>query len=77
VAYRKFTDADGMQWEVRDRSHSEWELEPVGLNRGQPRTVPAPGYEKDPFEMSEAELQALLGKSSGGPARNKKSPFAD
>ena len=62
---------------MKDRSHSEWSLEPVGLNRGQARTVPAPGYEKDPFEMSEEELQALLGQSSGPPARKKKSPFGD
>jgi len=77
MAYRKFTDAEGLQWEVRDRSHSEWELEPVGMNRHAPRRVPAPGYEKDPFEMSEQELQALLGQSSGASDRKKKNPFKD
>ena len=77
MAYRKFTDLEGRQWEVRDRSHSEWELEPVGQNREPPRRVAAPGYEKDPFEMSEEELQALLGKSDTGPGRRKKSPFID
>jgi len=77
MACRKFTDADGFQWEVRDRLHADGELETGGMNRQAPRTVPAPGYEKDPFEMSESELQALLGKSSGGPERKKKNPFKD
>ena len=77
MAYRKFTDAQGLQWEVQDRNHHEWTLEPVGMNRGVARTVPAPGYEKDPFEMSEQELQALLGKSNAPSDRKKKNPFLD
>lgn len=78
MAYRRFTDPQGQEWEVRDLSRSTWELQPVAGNPAKPRTVQPPGYESDPFEMSEEELQRLLG-SGGEPGRSRplKSPFKD
>ena len=77
MGYRRFTDHDGHQWEVRDRSNAEWVLEPVGGNPQHPRRVRAPSYQSDPFELSEAELQALLGATGPGRSRQAKSPFED
>jgi hypothetical protein len=77
MAFRKFTDRDGREWEVRIRSRTEWDLEPVGDNRERARTTPAPGYEKDPFELSKEELQRLLDSSAPPPTRSTKSPFKD
>ncbi|HKI95567.1 MAG TPA: hypothetical protein VJ992_09780 [Gemmatimonadales bacterium] len=78
MGYRKFTDRDGHQWEVHDRTRSEWELVPVGGNPNRELRVEAPGYEADPFELSEEELQRLLGDTGGGgTTRKKKSPFLD
>ncbi len=77
MGYRRFTDRGGQVWEVRDRSGNTWQFEPVSGNPGRSMTVPAPGYEKDPFELSDAELQRLLDEVVGAPSRPKKSPFAD
>ncbi len=77
MAGRKFIDRDGREWEVRIRSRAEWELEPVGNNPERARTAPAPGYEKDPFELSREELQRLLDSSTAPPSRSTKSPFKD
>ncbi len=77
MGYRRFSDRDGHQWEVRDRSKSEWELQPVGGNPHRPRTVRPPSYEADPFELSTEELQRLLDQSGEGPTRRVKSPFRD
>ena len=54
-----------------------WELSPTGENPGRPRTVPAPGYEKDPWELSQEELQRLLDDSAAAPERKRKNPFGD
>jgi hypothetical protein len=78
MGYRKFTDRDGNSWEVRDQSHSEWTFEPLPGNLLGRTAVPAPGYDNDPFELSNEELQELLDKA--GPRRSgpqKKSPFLD
>jgi hypothetical protein len=77
MAFRKFIDRDGQEWEVRIRSKTEWDLEPVGGNPQRARTAPAPGYEKDPFELSREELQHLLDSSAAPPSRSTKSPFKD
>jgi hypothetical protein len=77
MAYRKFVDRDGHEWEVRIRSKAEWDLEPVGSNPNRGRSARAPGYETDPFEMSREELQKLLDASSPPPTRSVKSPFKD
>lgn len=77
MAYRKFTDRDGNAWEVRDVSRNEWDFEPVGGNREPRRTVPAPGYEKDAFELSVEELQRLFDSGRPTRSRDKPSPFLD
>jgi len=77
MAYRRFTDREGVTWEVRDRSTSEWELHPVSDATRAPVRVAAPGYERDPFEVSIEELQRLLdGAPRDGPS-SRKSPFRD
>ncbi len=78
MGYRKFTDRDGRSWEIRDRSRSEWRVEPLPGNPGGRTAVSPPGYDNDPFELSNEELQGLL-DATGGPTqrRPKKSPFLD
>lgn len=80
MANRKFIDRSGQHWEVRDRSHNEWVLEPIQDNPATPRSVRPPTYETDPFELTDQELQRLLEQSEAttrpqGPP--KKSPFLD
>ena len=78
MGYRRFTDTEGNEWEVRDFSKTAWELHPVPGNPGRITRVDPPGYESDPFEMSEEELQRLLGRAGGsGRSRPSKSPFKD
>ena len=77
MAYRKFIDRDGNEWEVRDRSRSEWEFAPISDNPEAPRTAPAPGYEKDAFELSKEELQRLLDSAQPARPRQRRSPFGD
>lgn len=77
MAHRRFHDRSGQEWEVRARTRDEWELDPVGDNPGRPRTARAPGYERDPYELSVEELQRLLDGSSAPPPRAKPSPFTD
>ena len=77
MSFRRFTDREKRDWEIRPFSGSVWELSPVGENTGRPRMVPAPGYEKDPWEMSQEELQRLIDTSTEPPVRGKKNPFGD
>lgn len=77
MAGRRFADRDGNRWEVRVRSRSEWEFEPVEGNPGPARAAASPGYEKDPFELSVEELQRVLDSSRPPSARPRKSPFLD
>jgi len=78
MGFRNFIDKQGRKWEVRDRSKTEWELLPLGENQERNRTVRSPGYEKDPFELSEEELQRLLDlPDNGARARPSKNPFND
>jgi hypothetical protein len=78
VGYRRFTDPEGLEWEVRDLSRSAWEFHPIQGNPGRILRIDPPGYEADPFELSEEELQGLLGKPGGpGRARPSKSPFKE
>ena len=78
MANRKFTDRDGNQWEVRDRSSVEWVLEPILENPARPRRVKPPRYESDPFELTDQELQRLLDSTPDpGPPTSRKSPFLD
>lgn len=77
MAFRKFTDRDGNSWEVRPAFRGEWELSPVGDNPHRARTVASPGYEKDPYELSQEELQRLLDGGSSPPPRRVKNPFGE
>jgi hypothetical protein len=77
MAFRKFTDRDQRVWEIRPVSSSVWELSPAGENTERPRTVPSPGYEKDPYELSQEELQLLLDASTAPPPRSRKNPFGE
>ena len=77
MAFRKFTDREKQVWEIRPLSRDEWELSPAGGNLSRPRTVAAPGYEQDPYELSIEELQGLLDASAAPPPRARRNPFGD
>ena len=77
MGYRKFVDRDGNGWEVRPVTKAEWEFSPTPENSERPRTVSAPSHERDPFELSKEELQALLDSASPPRTRSKPSPFLD
>lgn len=81
MGYRRLIDRDGEAWDVKDHSDSVWRFEPVGGNPGDPVDAQAPGYQKDPFELSQEELQHMLdeGQRQGGAWKRpeKKSPFLD
>ena len=62
MSHRKFADRDGTRWEVRVYSKHEWRFEPVSENPRAPRRARPPLYAgDDPFELSERELQTILG----------------
>jgi hypothetical protein len=77
MAYRRFVDRSGDAWEIRDRSRWDWTFEPVGGNAAAARTARAPGYQDDPFELSDSELQKLLDAATGGAGPRTPSPFLD
>ena len=94
MSHRKFSDRRGNRWEVRVASRSEWRFEPLPGNPATPHRVRPPLYAgDDPFELSEQELQSILGAAMpeertdrGTPRaspfgdyepRRKKSPFLD
>ena len=77
MGYRRFTDRDGNEWEVKDYSNSEWHLLPVSGNRKSRVTVRAPGYENDPFELSKEELQRLLDAALPARSTPSKNPFLE
>jgi hypothetical protein len=80
MANRRFRDRAGETWEVRERSRTEWVLEPVLENPGTRRSVRPPSYEPDPFELTDQELQRQLDESGAGsvaPRPPRKSPFLD
>jgi hypothetical protein len=78
MGYRRFTDREGVAWEVRDVSNAEWELVPVSTARGRAVRVRAPSHENDPFEVSTEELQRLLDAEGPGGGRSvRKNPFGD
>ncbi|HLG05217.1 MAG TPA: hypothetical protein VI383_03625 [Gemmatimonadales bacterium] len=77
MGFRTFEDRAGHRWELRPVSREEWEFAPAGDNPGPARTVPPPGYETDPYELSKEELQQLLDESTARPVRRVKDPFGD
>ncbi len=77
MANRTFADRSGNRWEIRARSRSEWEFEPIEGNPGPGKLVEPPGYETDPFELSIEELQRLLDAARPRRKPPGKSPFLD
>ena len=77
MGFRKFIDRDKQQWEIRDVSRSRWEFAPAGENRLTVRSFEPPGYETDPYELSQEELQQLFDASAAAPERKRKNPFGD
>ena len=77
MGYRRFTDRDGVTWEVRERSIAEWELQPVGQPGVAPVRVRAPAQERDPFEVATVELQRMLDGERPRGASRAKNPFGD
>ena len=79
MGYRKFVDRDGRAWEIQDRSRSQWQFAPASGNTAEAILLFPPGYERDPFEMSDEELQRLLDTVGTSQPRRapSKSPFKD
>ena len=77
MGFRRFDDNQGRPWEIRPRSRSEWQFEPLPGNPETRRTVRPPSYEEDPFELTDQELQRLLGSTRPGATRRPPSPFKD
>ncbi len=85
MGYRRLVDRDGEAWDVKDENDSVWRFEPVGGNPSTAVDAQAPGYQKDPFELSQEELQRMLDEAqrqSGVKGETwqrpkKKSPFID
>jgi len=77
IGFRRFVDRERRGWEIRVRSRSEWEFEPVEGNPGPARAAAAPTYERDPFELSNEELQRLLDAAAVPAPRRRSSPFQD
>lgn len=78
MGFREFVDRAGNAWSVRPRSRWEWHFEPRPGSAEPARVAKAPGYQDDPFELSQEELQRLLDASK--PRRSstdRPSPFAD
>ena len=77
MANRTFSDRSGNRWEIRTRSRSEWEFEPIEGNPGPACLATPPGYESDPYEMSVEELQRILDAAAPRRGPKAKSPFLD
>jgi hypothetical protein len=77
MANRAFADRSGNRWELRTRSRSEWEFEPIEGNPGPARLGAPPGYEADPYELSVEELQRILDAAALRRPPRAKSPFLD
>jgi hypothetical protein len=77
MGYRRFTDRDGVTWEVRDQTFTEWVLQPVGQPGVAPVRVRAPVQERDPFEVSTEDLQRMLDAERPRGASSRKNPFQD
>lgn len=77
MGYRKFTDRDGNNWQIREEARDRWTFEPLQGNPHGPVEARPPGYENDPYEMSAKEMQRILDANQRGPAKKKPSPFID
>ncbi|MYE33309.1 MAG: hypothetical protein F4X23_00450 [Gemmatimonadales bacterium] len=77
MSHRKFADRDGTRWEVRVSSKHEWRFDPVPGNPRAPRRARPPLYAgDDPFELSERELQSILGNATPNPKAGRETPDA-
>ena len=62
--YRKFTDRTGRPWQVEaEGGRRELVFRPVEVEPSDERIVSAPSHTRDPFELSDGELQRLLERS--------------
>lgn len=77
MSYRRFVDRRGQSWTVRDRSRWDWHFEPEPGNPETARSVRAPAYQDDPFELSQEELQKLLDSAQSGGGKRTPNPFGD
>ena len=78
MSHRKFSDRDGRRWEVRVTSKADWHFEPIMGNPEPPRRGAPPLYAgDDPFELSEMELQSILGAATPKETGPRTSPFGD
>lgn len=62
---RKFVDRSGRTWDVQE-THGRRELvfRPTDGTDADQRVAPAPTHTRDPFELSDEEIQRLLDRSS-------------
>ncbi|MEE8521677.1 MAG: hypothetical protein V3U63_08005 [Gemmatimonadota bacterium] len=72
---RKFKDRSGAPWVV-ERYHGTPDLvfRPVEGAQAEELTVPAPGHNKDPYELSDEELQRLLERAQPRYRKPKRPP---
>ena len=62
---------------MRDRSRWDWQFEPEPGNPETARSVRAPTYQDDPFELSQEELQRLLDSARPTGGKRPPNPFGD
>lgn len=77
MSHRTWIDRAGRSWQVRPRSRSEWEFEPLPGNSESARTARAPSWQDDPFELSREELQRLFDAAPDPSRPRPPSPFGD
>jgi len=77
VGYRRFVDGEGGRWEIRIEASGEWRFEPVSGNPRPTSRARPPLYARDPFELSEQELQRILGGARPIERRTAPSPFGE
>lgn len=77
MSFRKFVDRHGNAWIVRPRTRYEWHFEPQPGNAEATRIAKPPGYERDPYELSQEELQRLFDASRAWSTPRRPSPFKD
>jgi hypothetical protein len=77
MSFRKYVDDEGRSWQVRPVSRGEWRFEPLPGNAAPARSVRAPSWQEDPFELSREELGRLLGSATPRPGPTRRSPFKD
>ncbi len=78
MSYRAFTDRQGNRWQVRPQARREWHFEPLPGNPETRRVAVPPGYQEDPFELSDQEIQRVLDSARpAGAGSGRPSPFKD